>query len=595
MIWETEGLPKQPLEEVLEPEMVKQYRIRRGQQCAFMPVFAEDKWLCSCGAENAADEACHACGLTPEPLTRAVLEQLRQDAAVRLEEEEKTRDQREEAERRAALLAKRRRLRKKVLLSVACVVGVFALILGGWAFVRYGLPEVRYRRALTALERQELAEAHRLFGLAKGHRDADDYLARFYTPVLTYRGNTSYSDEARMGDLFPAKVQTGGEYTYDSFGRLLTTREQVLQSDWQEAELTVYTNSYDEAGNCLVQENSFGKLVREYDDHGSVRQEEHYTAEGTHDYTKVFVIAYDDRGRTVGSTEICSDHVLVNYSYEQHLTFTYDDRGNLVEQTNETNFPATSESNYEVTIRWTYNDRNDPLSMESNMICPDDPVDNCREETIWEYDREGRLLRQDALKEYPNNPLATYRTVRTCTYDERGNILTDTTVGTYPNDPDRNYEESKTCTYDAKGRLTRECSSLHYAGQERDLFAGFSSEETYTYDNLGRCKEKVLVKEYTNTDLSYTESYAYTYGLDGSLRKETGAYTYLGEDGGENYTTITHYNENGLPQKVEMTSDTFTNTLEYTFGYYYYPEGVEKPQNDSVTAETVYSYPVIIN
>ena len=83
MIWETEGLPKQPLEEVLEPEMVKQYRIRRGQQCAFMPVFAEDKWLCSCGAENAAGENCHACGLSPEPLTRQVLEQLRQDAAGR--------------------------------------------------------------------------------------------------------------------------------------------------------------------------------------------------------------------------------------------------------------------------------------------------------------------------------------------------------------------------------------------------------------------------------------------------------------------------------------------------------------------------------
>ena len=588
MIWETDGLPKQPLEEVLEPEMVKQYRIRRGKQCVYMPVFTEDRWLCACGAENGAGENCHACGLSPEPLTRQVLEQLRQDAAVRLEEEEKTRDQREEAQRRAALAAKRKKRMKIVAIWASCVVAAVALVAGTWAFLRYGLPELYYRQALTALDRQDIPKAYRLFVLARGHKDADDYLSRFYTPLQTAVGTTSYTDEAQFDDQMPETIQTTALYTYDSFGRLLTSKEETLQSDWQESEQAVYTNVYDEKGNCLVRENGFGKLVRQYDDRGSVRMEEHYKADGTHDYSKIFVIEYDEQGRVKASSEVCSDHVLVNYSYEQHLTFTYDDRGNLVKQTNVTNFPATSESNYEVTILWSYNDRNDPLSMESDMICPDDPVDNCREETTWVYDAEGRLLSQDALKEYPNNPMATFRTVYTCTYDEKGRVLTETTMGTFPSDPDRDYEETKVCTYDREGRLAQERNILRYEGQERNHFAGFSSVETYTYDILGRCKEKVLVKDYSNVNLSYTEAYAYTYGLDGSLCKAKGEYTYFSEDGGQNCTAITYYNENGLPQRVETVSENTTNTREYTYGYYYYPEGVEMPQNDVVTTEILY-------
>ena len=330
MIWQTDGLPKQPLEEVLEPEMVTQYRIRRGKQCVYMPVFTDDRWLCACGAENDMGANCHACGLSPEPLTRQVLEQLRQDATLRLEEEDQNRHLREAEEKRSAQKAKRRKLLRKIGIWAACVAGVAALAVGTWAFLRFGLPAVYYHRALSALEKQDIPQAYRLFVLANGHKDADAYLSRFYTPVETYTGIARYTDVAQVEEMKPAEIKSSGVYTYDSFGRLLTVKEETLHSDWQEAELVGYTNIYDEKGNCLVQENSFGKLVRQYDDHGSIRLEEHYRLDGTHDYSKIFVIKYDDQGRMVESSEVCSDHVLVNYSYEQHLTFTYDDKGNMV-------------------------------------------------------------------------------------------------------------------------------------------------------------------------------------------------------------------------------------------------------------------------
>ena len=582
MIWNEDMLPRQPLEEVLEPEMVKQYRIRRGKQCTYMPVFAGEQWLCSCGTENKAGENCQACGLSPEPLTRQVLDQLRQDAAARLEEEEQNREQREEAELRAAMAAKRRKRWRKVAIWAACVAGVLALAAGVWAFLRFGLPAVHYHRAVAALEKQDYPQAHRLFVLSKGYKDADAYLSRFYTPVQTVTGTITYTDLAREeDDLLPEKSKTSYVYTFDSFGRLLTVKEEALQSDWQEPEKISYTNVYDEKGNRLVHEDSFGKMVRQYDDHGSVRMEDYYLPDGTHDYSKIFVIAYDELGRMVESTEVCSDHVLVNYSYEQHLTYAYDERGNLIKVTNETNFPATSESNYNITILWTYNDRNDPVRMESDMVCPDDPGDNCLEINTWEYDNGGKLLRHELLMEYPNNALATYRTVRTCTYDGSGNLLSDITKGSYPNDPDRDYEQILVCTYDKEGRLTKQSESLQYVGKDRNLFAGFSSEETYTYDSLGRVKEKVLVKDYIDSEHSYTQSYAHSYGLDGTLRKTKEVYCGRGEEAEEDHETITQYNENGLPQRVEKVSKSASDTQEYTYGYYYYPEGVEMPQNDT--------------
>lgn len=595
MIWETDGLPRQLLEDVLEPEMAKQYRIRRGQQCKFMPVFAGDRWLCSCGRENTGAGRCD-CGLEPEPLTRQVLEELSRDAAARLEQEELTRDQREAEAQRAEKAKHRRKILRRVLVAVACVAAVVLLAVGGVAFVRYGLPAIRYRQARNALEEGAYTKAYRLFVLANGHEDSEAYLARFYSAVLTQTGTTVYTEEAKLQDpQLPDTLHSKVSYTYDSDGHLLTIQTEDRQSDWQEAEVHTYTSSYDENGNALVRENSYGKTVRSYNDHGSIAKEEHYRADGTHDYSKIFVYAYDEQGRVVSSSEICSDHVLVNYSYEQQLTFTYDDRGNLVEQTCVTNFPATSESNYEVITRWTYNERNDPVFMESDMICPDDPVDNCLEETTWVYDAEGRLLSQDALQEYPNNPLATFRTVHTCTYDGDGNVLSDTTVGTFPNDPDRNYEETKVCTYDREGRLTEQRAGVRYAGEERDLFSGFSSVETYTYDFLGRLKEKVLVKEYTNADLSYTQSYAYTYGLGGGLYKAKEVYHSHREDTKANYEAIIRYDENGLPQKVETVSETLRNTREYTYGFYYYPEGEEMPQNDAGTPEIIYSFPELIS
>ena len=45
-------LPRHTLEEAVGPELAKQYRLRRGEDCVFMPVRSGHHYLCSCGQVN---------------------------------------------------------------------------------------------------------------------------------------------------------------------------------------------------------------------------------------------------------------------------------------------------------------------------------------------------------------------------------------------------------------------------------------------------------------------------------------------------------------------------------------------------------------
>ena len=93
---------------------MKQYRIRRGAHCVYMPRFGQEKYLCPCGTINPLDKRCYVCGLEPEPLSREVMESLSRDAALRMEQEQLQRQQQEEKRlaREEALRQKRRAHRR---------------------------------------------------------------------------------------------------------------------------------------------------------------------------------------------------------------------------------------------------------------------------------------------------------------------------------------------------------------------------------------------------------------------------------------------------------------------------------------------------
>ena len=90
----------------------------------------------------------------------------------------------------------------------------------------------------------------------------------------------------------------------------------------------------------LVQEGYFGREVYSYNEQGDVIGLDVFRTDGIHNTTKSFVYRYDDAGRIVSETEICSELISVNYSYERNETITYDDAGRAVLRESSLNYPA---------------------------------------------------------------------------------------------------------------------------------------------------------------------------------------------------------------------------------------------------------------
>lgn len=106
-LWET--LPQSvTLEDTLKDvELLKQYRMKYGMNCKYMPMTHKDLWYCTCGALNRREEAiCHACARSLSELQAIDMAGLRADRDARLAKEqaaaeEKAREDAAAAEARA--------------------------------------------------------------------------------------------------------------------------------------------------------------------------------------------------------------------------------------------------------------------------------------------------------------------------------------------------------------------------------------------------------------------------------------------------------------------------------------------------------------
>ena len=123
--------PPAPLEEVLEDaELVKQYRLKYGQDCKYQTKRERDLWLCACGAVNREGERlCHCCGKDPAILSGADLPALKEERDQRLAEESKR-----AAEAKAAAEVQAKRMKKIALIAAPILLVV---IIAGVLFSDY--------------------------------------------------------------------------------------------------------------------------------------------------------------------------------------------------------------------------------------------------------------------------------------------------------------------------------------------------------------------------------------------------------------------------------------------------------------------------
>ena len=172
--------PQKPLAEALgDPEMVKQYRLRFGEDAEYQPDRVADLWRCACGAVNRKDEnICHACRKVAGALfDPELMQELGKEKDARLEAERIEREAREEEarkkaeEKKAAAEAARKKLVKILKIAVPALVAVIAAVL---IVTKVVIPNSSYNKAVALLEDGKYKEAAAAFDALGDYKDSKD-------------------------------------------------------------------------------------------------------------------------------------------------------------------------------------------------------------------------------------------------------------------------------------------------------------------------------------------------------------------------------------------------------------------------------------
>ena len=546
------GLPRQPLEEVLEPEMARQYRIARGEQCQFVPVIGRDRWLCSCGEENESGKPC-ACGLEAEALTRALLDELSKEAALRMEKEAAEREETEKTQAKES----RRKKRKKRLLLAGSLVLILTLAVGIWHLCKFiFLPASHYSSAKEALKAQAWQEAYREFYLAGDYKDAAAQLQRF--TVLPAREETLSKEQKKVS-----------VYTYDDQGREIRSVHTSALPDGgggfvTEAE-TVWVSVYDEAGRPLVQTDQTGRNEYTYNQQGHVATHDRYSHSGTASFSKTYIYEYDSLGRVVYRAEICSDYETVNYSYEVSSTYAYHENGQLAEQIVHANYPANPESGYITGSTWEYDADGNPVRQHTLNRSPVDPADYWEETDLWRYE-EGRQVYHKQTRTYALDATRNSVEETTSTCDKKGRLLSEVTVATFPNMPSRNYREEQRFSYDENGNLLTEYRAQIFEDPQFQSLGGYEETGSRSYNRQGlltgrRWTHTAADQVSGSNGLEMTCTYDYWGRITGQRTVRRAA--------GQSSTEVLSFYEDGQvkTRRTESNGAETTYTTEYIYFY----------------------------
>ena len=229
--WEPVPTGKTLEEELRDPELVKQLRLTRGQDCRYFPLRDRDIWRCACG-EPVRGQTCPVCGKSCfetnfQALTEARDRRVAAEQASRQAAEKAAREQAEAAAQLAReKKGKRRRLAKRltaVILPLAVLIAA-AILLG-----LPGLSAMRAKKAAeagdyrTAIAAYQEAAEHSVFNLFF-HADEK---AESLVPALHYREGEEALGEERYLDAV-ACFEAAGDYE-DAKERITAAQPDVVR------------------------------------------------------------------------------------------------------------------------------------------------------------------------------------------------------------------------------------------------------------------------------------------------------------------------------------------------------------------------------
>lgn len=312
-IWTATGEPWEVLDapgslrSIGDAELIKQFRLKYGNNCKNLPLLHKDLWYCACGELNRQGEAeCHRC-----QKSLALLEQIDMDA-LRKERDTRVAAEKEQAEKEAAAAKAHAKKMGKI---AAIVVPILVVLIVVAVIISNSVKKSNaYEFALTLVESGQYEDAIEQFAALGDYKDSAEQIqiaekakaeadqaaeieAKYNTAIQLlstdsvaayelllelgdYKDAQSYLDDFQY--LLIEESSESGSYTYryDSYGRL-TSRGS-------------YTYIYDDSGK-LLEEGDGWNIKYEYSENGLLSKVEYR------------IPVYDSSGKSYYSTINCNE------------------------------------------------------------------------------------------------------------------------------------------------------------------------------------------------------------------------------------------------------------------------------------------------
>lgn len=218
-VWVPLALPVELEQSLKDKELVKEYKLKYGQKCQYMPVQHQDLWICSCGHINHANETkCSNCVNTLSGLLAVDFAELEKSKKARLEQE---------SIRAAQIAAENERLAKRRRITAAIVIPICIAIFAGIWYVAT-IPDRVIAKAEELASQGEYMEAVELLdGLNDSERTweiREEYIEAMEDQIRDAIYRNAYSEAVALikeytvldtTEIFLRNVQNRCGHSYD--------------------------------------------------------------------------------------------------------------------------------------------------------------------------------------------------------------------------------------------------------------------------------------------------------------------------------------------------------------------------------------------
>lgn len=176
-------------------ELVKQYKMKYGQDSTYTLKKEKRIWYCACGALNHEDEkTCHRCMKNLDKLESFDLSELETDVKVRLQEEQKQREKAREELRQKEIKKKKQTYIIAVVVVVAAIVSIAVNIA-----ISDGKKKTVYNNAVTLMENEKFEEAIEQFEQLGDYKDSAEQIKNVkYNQALYYEQEKDFDSALNL-------------------------------------------------------------------------------------------------------------------------------------------------------------------------------------------------------------------------------------------------------------------------------------------------------------------------------------------------------------------------------------------------------------